>query len=224
MDAHQQRWQEQQQVFRECLFSKQHNEAMRLFLSQHAMLHSAAMSDSGAWSFEDEVFDGLSDNQLRAQPAEGANSIAWLIWHIARIEDVTMNLLVAGRAQVLSDPGWLERLRLTRRDVGTSMGNAEVRAICDTIDISAMRAYRLAVGKRTREIILSLPPEEWWQPVSAASIQRLFDDDALAAGAYELAAIWGGWKKAGMLTMPASRHSFTHLNEAMRARKKLRAR
>ncbi len=221
MDTHREHWQRQQQTFRQCLFSKQHDEAMRLFLLQHAMIHSAAMSGSDAWSFEDEVFDGLIDAQLRALPAGVTNSIAWLIWHIARIEDVTMNLLVAGCSQVLSEPDWLERLHITRRDVGTSMGDAEVRAISDTIDISAMRAYRLAVGQRTREIVVALPAEEWWKPVDPASIRHLFADDALAAGAYELTETWGNWKKAGMLTMPASRHSFTHLNEAMRARKKL---
>ncbi len=51
--------------------------------------------------------------------------------------------------------------------------------------------------------------------------KRLFDEDALAEGAYELAQVWSGWKKAGMLTMPATRHSFTHLNEARSVRKKV---
>lgn len=221
MDAHRQHWSQRQQQFRQRLFAKQHDEAMRLFLLQHAMIHSTAMSGSSEWSFEDELFDGFTKAHLRAQPAGGMNSIAWLIWHIARIEDVTMNLLVAGRPQVLSDAGWLARLHITRRDVGTSMGDAEVRSISASIDIPTLRAYRLSVGRRTREIVLTLPPEAWWQRVAPASIRHLFADDALAAGAYELATAWGNWKKAGMLTMPASRHSFTHLNEAMRVRKKV---
>jgi len=221
MDVHRQHWQQQQQLFRQCLFSKQHEEAMRLFLLQHAMIHSAAMSGSGEWSFEDEVIDGLTAEQLRARPAGGMNSIAWLIWHIARIEDVTMNLLVAGRPQVLSESGWLDRLHITRRDVGTSMGDAEVREISDRIDIPAIRAYRVAVGRRSRAIVAALPPGEWWQPVDPANIQHLFDEDALAGEASELAQVWSGWKKAGMLTMPASRHSFTHLNEAREVRRKV---
>jgi hypothetical protein len=50
MNTHRQQWAQQQQLFRQALFSKeQHEEAIRLFLSQHAM------AQTGAWSFEDEA-------------------------------------------------------------------------------------------------------------------------------------------------------------------------
>ncbi|HEY6540251.1 MAG TPA: DinB family protein [Ktedonobacteraceae bacterium] len=98
MDAHRQYWNQQQQVFRQALMSKNdHQETIRLFLGQHAMVHSAEMSRSEVWSFEDEICEGLSDTQLRSRPRGVTNSIVWLMWHIARIEDVTMNMLVAGR-------------------------------------------------------------------------------------------------------------------------------
>ena len=31
--------------------------------------------------------DGLSDDQLTARPTPDANSIAWLVWHLARVQD-----------------------------------------------------------------------------------------------------------------------------------------
>lgn len=224
MDANRQRWNQQQQLFRECLFNNdRHEEAIRLFLLQHAMIHSAAMSASSVWSFEDEVLAGLSDDALRLQPAQGTNSIAWLLWHIARIEDVTMNLLVANRPQVMSEDNWSARLHIPRSDVGTSMGDAEVSAISQQIDIPALHSYRIAVGRRTREIVTALPTEEWRKQVDPASIQHLFDDNALAGEASELASVWSGWKKSGMLTMPATRHSFTHLNQAREVKRKLGA-
>ena len=222
MDAHRQHWNQQQQLFRQSLESKgDHQETIRLFLGQHAMLHSAEMSHSGAWSFEDEVFDGLSDAQLRSRPAGALHSIAWLMWHIARIEDVTMNLLVAARPQVLDEADWVEQLHLSRRDVGTSMSDNEVADFSTQVDCAALRAYRIAVGRRTREIAASLQPAELWEPIDPANIHRLMEAGALAEAAYELAQVWSGWKKAGMLTMPATRHSFTHLNESFEVRKKL---
>jgi len=33
------------------------------------------------------VVEGLSDEQLRWLPPNGVNSIAWLLWHIAEVED-----------------------------------------------------------------------------------------------------------------------------------------
>lgn len=222
MDAHRQYWNEQQQLFREVLMSKSdHQETIRLFLGQHAMVHSSEMSHSGIWSFEDEVCEGLSDAQLRGRPGKIINSIAWLIWHIARIEDVTMNLLVAGRPQVLDEDDWVSRFHLGRRDVGTSMSENEVADFSNQVDCSALRAYRIAVGCRTREIVSALQPAELWERIDATNVHRLTTEGALAEAAYELAQVWSGWQKAGMLTMPATRHSFTHLNEAYGVRKKL---
>lgn len=222
MDAYRRYWNQQQQLFRQALMSRSdHQETIRLFLSQHAMVHSAAMSQSEAWSFEDEVCEGLSDTQLRSRPAGVINSIAWLIWHIARIEDVTMNMLVAGRPQVLDEDDWVSQLHLIRRDVGTSMSENEVVDFSSQVDCSALRVYRLAVGRRTREIVSALQPAELWERIDPTNVHRLATEGALAEAAYELAQTWSGWQKAGMLTMPASRHSFTHLNEAHGVRKKL---
>jgi len=222
MDAHRQYWNQQQQLFRQSLKSKNdHQATIRLFLNQHAMLHSAEMSHSGLWSFEDEVFEGLTEAQMRSRPAGDTNSIAWLIWHIARIEDVTMNLLVAAHPQVLDEDDWIQQLHLGRRDVGTSMSDSEVADFSNQVDCCALRAYRAAVGRRTRAIVSSLQPAELWERIDSTNIHRLTKEGALAEAAYELAQVWSGWKKAGMLTMPATRHSFTHLNAAYGVRRKL---
>jgi hypothetical protein len=60
------------------------------------MVHSAALAPSGLWFFEDEAWRSLSQTAARCIPPEDQHSIAWLFWHIARTEDVTMNVLVAG--------------------------------------------------------------------------------------------------------------------------------
>lgn len=222
MDSHRQHWTRQQQYFRQALFTKgQHEEAIRLFLSQHAMVHSAVMAQSGEWSFADEILDGLSETQLRSRPTASTNSIAWLMWHIARIEDVTMNVLLAGRRQVLEESNWLENLHLKRRDVGTSMNETEVADFSDQVDVEALHGYRVAVGRRTREIVSTLQPAELRECIDPTNVQRILTDGTLAEAAYELAQAWGGWRKSGLLTMPATRHNFTHLNEARRIRQKL---
>jgi uncharacterized damage-inducible protein DinB len=55
--------------------------------------------------------DGLSAEQLAARPDGEGNSIAWLIWHLTRIQDDHV-ADVAGRPQVWLSQGWAERFAL----------------------------------------------------------------------------------------------------------------
>jgi len=95
------------------------------FLGLHAATHAGDVSGSPAVS--ERWLGGLSDDQLRLRPGDGVNSIVWLLWHMARTEDVAVNLVVAARAQVL-DGAWARRMRVPRRDMGTGMTSAEVAA------------------------------------------------------------------------------------------------
>ena len=42
----------------------------------------------------DRLFDRLSEEQLRCRPHPVLNSVAWVVWHIARAEDVGVNRFV----------------------------------------------------------------------------------------------------------------------------------
>jgi len=68
-------------------------------------------------------------------------------------EDVTINRLLANTDQLLYADRWFERLTLPTRDIGTEMSAADSIVLRTPIDIAALRAYRQAVGQRTREIV-----------------------------------------------------------------------
>jgi hypothetical protein len=78
-----------------------HVKAIALFLEQHARLYSARMEPTGFWSYEDAVLDDIPAHALRRHMSGHPHSLAWLVWHMARCEDITINLQVAGSAQVL---------------------------------------------------------------------------------------------------------------------------
>ncbi len=124
-------------------------DALTFFLAQHARLHFADVAEKR--SLAERIFGGLTDDQLRLRPGRGLNSLAWLLWHTARTEDVTSNVVVANRPQVFDD-GWAERLKVSRRDIGTGMTDEEVAELSAGVDIAAVKAYRSAVGRRTREV------------------------------------------------------------------------
>jgi hypothetical protein len=222
MDAHRKEWNLQQQALRQAIARlDDHQEAMELFLSQHAKVHAAEMSHSGLWSFEDEVHDGLSEQQMRLIPRNGEHSIAWMVWHMTRCEDITMNLLAAGSQQVLLHDNWLERMKINVLDTGNAMTIDQVEELSAHMDLQALLAYRLSVGLRTREIARLLIPEQLKNKVDPTRLKQISTEGAVAEAASGLLDYWGGLTIAGLLLMPPTRHNFIHWNEALRVKKKM---
>jgi hypothetical protein len=224
MDANRKFWNEQQQDLRAALLRPaEHARAIELFLKQHAMVHTAALDPgAGGWSFADEVWQGLSAAAARRIPPGGEHSAAWVLWHMARIEDVTMNLLLAGREQVLHVQGWLAQLRVDAIDTGNRTPLESVAGLSAQIDLDALYAYRLAVARQTRENVRALHAGEFKHSIDAAGLQRCLDEGAVIPAARELIDYWGGLNKAGLLLMPPTRHNFLHLNEILRIRQKIK--
>jgi hypothetical protein len=185
--------------------------ALELFLDQHAHLHSPN-------GLAQSALAGLSDEQWRLKPGQGTNSVAWLLLHMARIEDVTFNLLVMERAQVFDE--WFEQLGFDRRDVGTGMSDEEVLELSTTIHLRALRAYWSAVGKTTQDLARTLHPETLKERPDKRSMQRLFDEGAVTPQLAELAQWWEQQTKGVLLFQPVSRHAFWHLHEIWQVRER----
>jgi hypothetical protein len=219
------KWNNQQQALRQALkHPEDHERTIQLFLDHHAMVHSAVMSGSGLWSFEDEIWKGLTEKHIRQIPSGGEHSIAWIFWHLTRIEDVTMNLLLAGRPQLFIQEEWLDRLGIPFRDTGNAMSGADVVILSDKINIDALRSYRIAIGRRTRENVMRLPVSHLTQKVEPARLKRVIAEGAVVEEARGVLEYWGGLTYAGLLLMPPTRHNFIHLNEALLVKKKVAGR
>lgn len=199
-----------------------HAEAIQLFQRQHAVLHAAQLDPDEAESYVDEILADITEPGLRRIPKNCEHSIAWLLWHMARIEDVAMNILVAGRPQVLQQADWLARMKVKVHNTGNAMGEAEVAGLSARIDIAALRAYRLAVGRETREIVTQLSPQELKKKVDPARLQQILEEGYVLPAAQGLLDYWGRRDIAGLLLMPPTRHNFVHLNEAQRLKKRRR--
>jgi len=185
-----------------------------LTLDQHAWSHAAAVSGVAFQTTADRLVLGLDDNQLRSRPGHGLNSIAWLIWHIARLEDVAINALVASAPQVLVRDGWSERLGLAQADLGTGMDDADVARVSGTIAIAALLDYRMAVGSATRAVLAGVSDVALDQPVDPMRIAALVQDGSIGPAAAWLTEAWQGQPLRFFLTMPAIAHSYLHLGEA----------
>lgn len=95
------------------------------------------------------------------------------------------------------------------------------RALSQKVSIEALHAYRLAIGRRAREIAQTIEPGSLKQKVDPARLETIREQNAVLPEAAEIIAYWGGRTLAGLLLMPPTRHNFLHLNEALRIRQKI---
>jgi len=238
MEPRRKAWNEKHKMLRQALHEcsddpTRRELAVALFLEQHAMMHSAMMhalhthgaldgsrvsqvAAAAPLTFDDEMWQDLDESVARRIPRNEAHSVAWCIWHMARIEDVTMNVLLAGEDQCFVVEDWPERLRVGLSDTGNAMTVEEIAVLSANVDLAALSAYRAAVGQRTRQIVQHIQPADIRRKVQPERLQRLLDEGAVCEASRGLLDYWGGLTVAGLLLMPPTRHNLVHLNEAIR--------
>lgn len=187
-----------------------------LFLEQHAAMHSAAVGGN-KMSAAERTFAGLTDEQMRVRPREDLNSLAWLMWHIARAEDIMVGTVIAGRGQVFDD-AWLKRLAISRRDFGIGMTSPEVTDLTKQIDVAALRDYRDAVGRRTREIVAGFTDQDWGGQTAAPNVERAAAEGGFGARAEQIAKAFTGRPHTALLSGIALFHCAAHMGEGVTVR------
>ncbi|HVX20475.1 MAG TPA: DUF664 domain-containing protein [Acidimicrobiales bacterium] len=118
---------------------------------------------------------GLTVDQLAARLDPEANSVAWLVWHLTRIQDDHV-AGVAGVEQAWTADGWAERFGLPFDVAETGYGQgpdevAQVRA-----EAAVLAGYHDAVHARTTAFLGTLAEgdlarvvdESWDPPVTMA--------------------------------------------------------
>ena len=181
--------------------------AAEFFLLRYEALHGL---------MTERLLAKLADAQLRARP-HGQNSIVWLLWHLARAEDVGVNRFAYDRRQVFDDGGWAGRVGAGRRDLGTGMTSDEVTALSAGVDAGALREYWRAVGDRTVEIVRGEGDRGWDDVVDAARIRRTIREDGDYGpnlNAERVEAFYGGMTRGWAFAHMALTHSFGHFYEA----------
>ena len=191
-------------------------DARSLFLDQHAAMHSVAVGGNKL-STAERIFTGLTDEQMRVRPREDLNSLAWLMWHIARAEDVIVNMVLAGRSSVFDD-AWMKRLGVNRKDFGIGMNSTEVTDLTRQIDLGALREYRDAVGHRTREVVGAFSQADWDGTVVEENVRRAAADGGFGARTEALSKAFPGRPRAAVLSAITLFHSAGHMGEGATVR------
>ncbi|MGH7299683.1 MAG: DinB family protein [Candidatus Rokuibacteriota bacterium] len=191
-------------------------DARELLLDEHGRMHAIGVTGDKA-TLAERTFGGLSDEQMRVRPREDLNSLAWLMWHIARAEDIFAGVILSGRDQIM-DHGWLARLKTSRRDFGIGMTKAEVAELTSQVDVAALREYRDAVGRRTQEIIRGFGPADWQGELQAPALEKAAALGCFGAKGELVAKAFTGRPRVGILGGLLVTHAAMHMGEAQTVR------
>ena len=103
---------------------------------------------------------GLDADELAFRPDAEANSIAWLAWHAARVQDDHVASL-AGREQTWIEAGFHARfgLGLAERDIGYGHTTDQVAAV-RVSGPEILLEYLRAVAERTRGYLRQVDSDE----------------------------------------------------------------
>lgn len=111
------------------------------------------------------VVEGIDADTVNGQPAPGHNSIGWLLWHLARIEDAQVAALATslglpGGGQVWDD-GWYERFGLPypREAHGYGMDQADVDRF-RLADPTLLSGYYAGVHRATLALLDHLDEQQ----------------------------------------------------------------
>ena len=135
--------------------------------------------------------DGLTGEQLTARLDPEANSIAWLVWHLARVQDDHV-AAVAGIEQAYTAHGWAQRFGLPfgAAAIGYGQSSADVATV-RVSDPALLLDYYEDVHQQTLQYVRGLTAadldrvvDEAWDPPVTLGVRlvSVIDDDLEHAG------------------------------------------
>lgn len=137
-----------------------------------------------------EAVEGLTDQQLSTRISKDANSIAWLVWHLTRVQDDHI-ADAAGLDQVYTADGWAKRFALPFADTATGYGHRSADVAKVTASAELLVGYHDAVHDQTIAFVRGLTSQDlnrivdrrWDPPVTlAVRLVSVISDDLQHAG------------------------------------------
>jgi len=188
-------------------------QAKELFLVIHAQLNLSEISDTEK-NEVDGLLNDLSKEEYAIMPTSKDETIAWVLWHITRIEDLTVNMLIAQKEQIFNAE-WKKSLNVSITDTGNALTDDEIMVLSHNINIDGLLCYRNAVARNTREVVMKLKTDDMKRKVLSNDLKKIMSVGGVTEqeDSIWLLDYWGKRDVAGILLMPPSRHVMLHLND-----------
>jgi len=130
------------------------------------MLVNDVLSDAFARIQEEVhvVVEDLDSKGLAFRPSDDANSIGWLVWHLARVQDDHISEL-ANVEQVWVKGGWAETFALPYDKSATGYGHTSEEVAQLEVIPEQLLGYYDTVHTHTLDFIQKLRDDDYERPV-----------------------------------------------------------
>lgn len=210
-------WNPKQALLREIITKKDRfGETKALMLELHSLVHTKEVYENSTLSYYEEILADVNDENFSLMPTVKNATIAWDIWHITRIEDITSSIFINNDEQVFNDL-WQKKLGTKVTDTGNAMTDEEIINFSKELSLSELINYRNKVGRKTRKIIESLDFSDMKRKFTDEQSQRVMNEKCLLEhlDSIWLKDFWGRKTVAGIILMPMTRHQIVHLNDCI---------
>lgn len=171
----------------------------------------------------------LKREDFNAMPfpnAEGYHSktIAYSLYHIFRIEDITANSLVKKGTQIFFANEYQRKMNSPIITTGNELAGQEIAEFSSKLDIDGLYGYISEVDTATADLLKGLSYSDLKTKMTEADRENLIKLKTVSEdeNAVWLIDYWCGKDVGGLIRMPLSRHWIMHVEACLRIRNKVR--
>lgn len=152
------------------------------------------------------------DNLFKELKDYKNENIIWNLWHIMRIEDLIINILICEKESILNEK-LKNELNISITDTGNSLTKEEIKKFAKNINIKKLKYYSDKISKNTINLIKRLKAEDIKRKINKINLEKIINGCGVTKDNLWLIDYWGKKDIAGLLLMPLSRHIIVHLNQ-----------
>jgi hypothetical protein len=104
------------------------------------------------------ALDGLTQGEAAWSPSPESNSIAFILWHVTRVEDFFVIRVIQRQTELYEAEGWREKLGTPAKDTGFEYTLEQLQA-WPVPKLEILRGYSESVRKKTLALLSSITPE-----------------------------------------------------------------
>jgi hypothetical protein len=150
-----------------------------------------------------QVVDGLAEEALAWRPDPEANSVAWIVWHLTRVQDDHV-ADVAGEEQAWTAAGWYERFGLPFPPAEHGYGHTPEQVGRVRVSGELLAGYHADVAERSAAYVGSLSPADLdrvvdtrWDPPVTLGVRLVSVVGDVHAHLGQAAYVRGLWERSG---------------------------
>ena len=172
-----------------------------------------------------QIFDNYPERALSEMPYLTANgfhnkSIVYSLWHIIRIEDITVHELITKDEQILFQNNSLKKINSPIITTGNELKGLEIKEFSQKLNCKELLNYAKEVMESTNDIIRKLEYKDLKKKYTDYK-EKLINSKCVDLSEVWLVDYWCSKNIKGLIQMPFSRHWIMHIEAINRIKSKL---